>query len=78
MKRLLILLSSLIFACATRPQIIEKEAFVKCPVLDIPKTERPIIKQNMTYPEKLKPLLDYMFKLERENEILKSILDTCK
>jgi len=78
MKRLLILVSSLAFACATKPQIIEKEVFVRCPVPDIPQTERPIIKQDMAYPEKFKTLLDYMFKLERENEVLRSILDTCK
>jgi hypothetical protein len=28
----------------------------------------------MTYPEKLKSLLDYMFKLERENKVLRSVL----
>jgi hypothetical protein len=78
MKRLLILLSSLVFGCATTPQVIEKEVFVKCPVPDVPKTERPVIKQNATYPEKLKSLLDYIFKLERENEVLRSILETCK
>jgi hypothetical protein len=78
MKRLLILLSSLLFACATKPQIIEKEVYVRCPIPDIPKTERPVIQPKMTYPEKLKTLLDYMFKLERENDLLRSILDTCK
>jgi hypothetical protein len=78
MRRLLILLSSLVFGCATTPQIIEKEVFVRCPVPDVPKTERPVIKQDATYPEKLKSLFDYMFKLERENDLLRSILDTCK
>jgi hypothetical protein len=78
MKRLLILLSSLVLGCATAPQVIEKEVFVRCPIPDIPRTERPAIKQDATYPEKLKTLLDYMFQLERENEILRSILDTCK
>jgi hypothetical protein len=79
MRRLLILAtSSLLFGCATTPQIIEKEVFVQCPMPDIPQTERPTIKQDMSYPEKLKTLLDYMFKLERENEILRSVLDACK
>jgi hypothetical protein len=79
MKRLLILASSFtVFACAPKPQIVEKEVFVRCPVPDVPKTERPVIKQDATYPEKLKTLLDYMFKLERENELLRSILDTCR
>jgi hypothetical protein len=79
MRRLLILTSSLVlFGCAITPQVIEKEVFVRCPVPDIPKTERPTIKQDMTYPEKLKTLLDYMFQLERENELLRSVLDTCR
>jgi hypothetical protein len=79
MKRLLILVSSLVlFGCATAPQIIEKEVFVRCPVSNVPREERPIIKPDATYPEKLKTLLDYMFKLERENELLRSVLDTCR
>ncbi len=79
MKRLLILVSSLLFGCATAPQIIENEVFVRCPVPDVPKTERPTtIKQDATYPEKLKTLLDYMFLLERENELLRSIIDACR
>ncbi len=79
MRRFLILvISSLLFGCATTPQVIEKEVFVRCPVPDVPKTERPVIKPEMTYPEKLKTLLDYMFLLERENELLRSILDVCK
>ncbi len=79
MKRLLILaISSLLFGCATTPQVIEKEVFVRCPVPNVPQVERPTIKPEMTYPEKLKTLLDYMFLLERENEILRSILDTCR
>ncbi len=78
MRRLLILASSLVFGCATAPQVIENEVFVRCPVPDIPKTERPTIKQDASYPEKLKTLLDYMFLLERENELLRSIIDTCR
>ncbi len=71
-------ISSLLFGCATTPQVIEKEVFVRCPVPDIPRTERPTIRQDMSYPEKLKTLLDYMFLLERENELLRSILDICR
>ncbi len=78
MKRLLILASSLVFGCATTPQIIENEVFVRCPVPDVPKTERPTIKQDATYSEKLKTLLDYVFLLERENELLRSIIDACR
>ncbi len=79
MKRLLILgTSSLLFGCATAPQVIEKEVFVRCPIPDTPRTERPTIKHDAIYPEKLKTLLDYMFLLERENELLRSIIDTCR
>jgi hypothetical protein len=78
MRRLLILASSFVFGCATAPQVVEKEVFVRCPVPDVPKTERPVIKRDATYPEKLKTLLDYMFVLERENEILRSVLDACR
>jgi len=80
MKRLLILASSFVFSCAaaTAPQVVEKEVFVRCPMPDIHKTERPTIKQDAAYPEKLKTLLDYVFKLERENDLLRSVLDTCK
>ena len=79
MRRLLILASSFVlFSCATTSQIIEKEVFVRCPIPEVPKTDRPVIKQDMTYSEKLKTLLDYMFKLERENELLRDVLDACK
>ena len=81
MKRLLILLSSLyLFSCATKPQVqvIEKEVIVKCPIPDIPKTERPTIKPDQPYTEKLQSLLNYMFKLERENELLREVIDTCR
>lgn len=78
MKRLLILASSFVFGCATAPQVIEKEVFVRCPMPDVPKTERPAIKQDMTYQEKLKSLLDYMFQLEKENDLLRSVLNACK
>jgi len=81
MRRLIILASSLfMFGCATAPQVqvVEKEVFVRCPVPEVPKTERPVIKRDATYPEKLKTLLDYLFQLERENEILRSVLDACK
>jgi hypothetical protein len=59
-------------------QVIEKEVIVKCPVPDIPKTERPVIRAGQPYTEKLQSLLNYMFKLERENEILREVIDTCK
>ncbi len=73
-------LSLFLFSCATKPQVqvIEKEVFVKCPVPDIPKTERPTIKPDQPYTEKLQSLLNYMLRLERENELLREVIETCK
>jgi len=81
MKRASILaLSLFLFSCATKPQVqvIEKEVIVKCPIPDIPKTERPVIKPDQPAPEKLQSLLNYMFKLERENQLLWGVIETCK
>jgi len=58
--------------------VIEKEVIVKCPVPDIPKTERPIIKADQPITEKLQSLLNYMFRLERENQLLREVIDTCR
>jgi hypothetical protein len=73
-------LSLFLFSCATKPQVqvIEKEVIVKCPVPDIPKTERPVIRADQPYTEKLQSLLNYMFRLERENEILREVIETCR
>jgi len=71
-------LSLFLFSCAPKLQVIEKEVIVKCPVPDIPKTERPVIKPDQPATEKLQSLLNYMFRLERENQLLREVLDTCK
>ena len=81
MKRVSILaLSLFLSSCATKPQVqvIEKEVIVKCPIPDIPKTERPVIKPEQPATEKLQSLLNYMFRLERENQLLRKVIDTCK
>jgi len=81
MKRVGILtLSLFLFSCATKPQVqvIEKEVFVKCPIPDIPKTERPTIKPDQPPTEKLQSLLNYLFRLERENQLLWEVIDTCR
>jgi len=82
MKHLSILLISLaLFGCAQiqpKPQVIEKEVFVKCPIPDIPKTERPRIKPETPYPEKLQCLLNYIFQLEKERDMLREVLEACK
>ena len=73
-------LSLFLFSCATKPQVqvIEKEVIVRCPIPDIPKTERPAIKPDQPATEKLQSLLNHMFELERENEILREVIDTCR
>ncbi len=81
MKRVSVLALSLFsFPCAAKPQVqvIEKEAIVKCPVPDIPKTKRPVIRADQPYTKKLQSLLNYVFRLERENQILREVIDTCK
>ena len=79
MKRASILaLSLFLFSCATTPQVIEKEVIVKCPIPEVPRTERPTIKQDQPATEKLQPLLNYMFRLERENQLLREVIDTCR
>jgi hypothetical protein len=81
MKRASILVISLfLFACATKPQVqvIEKEVIVKCPIPEVPKTERPTIKPDQPATEKLQSLLNYMFRLERENQILREVIETCR
>jgi len=79
MKRVSILaLSLFIFSCGTTPQVIEKEVIVKCPIPDIPRTERPVIKPEQPTTEKLQSLLNYVFRLERENEFLREVIDTCR
>ena len=79
MRRASILALSLsLFSCATTPQVIEKEVIVKCPIPDIPNTERPVIKPDQPTTEKLQSLLNYMFRLERENQLLREVIDTCR
>ncbi len=73
-------LSLFMFSCATKPQVqvIEKEVFVKCPIPEVQKTERPVIKPDQPHTEKLQSLLNYIFRLERENELLREVIETCK
>ena len=84
MKHLIILASSfLLFSCAMQPQTVTlppvtKEVIVKCPIPDIPHTKKPIIKKQEPITEKLQQLLNYMFRLQRENKLLRDVLKTCK
>jgi len=76
----LLVVSSFLFACSSvfDPKVIEKEVYVRCPIPEVPKTPKPTISENATYPEKLKSLFDYLFGLEKENEILREVLETCR
>jgi len=84
MKRLIILASSLLLvSCAMQPRTITlppitKQVIVKCPIPNIPHTKKPIIKQQEPITEKLQQLLNYMFRLQRENKLLRDVLKTCK
>ena len=81
MKRVSTLaLSLFLFSCATKPQVqvIEKEVIAKCPIPEIPKAERPVIKPDQPHTVKLQSLLNYMFRLERENQLLREVIETCK
>ncbi|DAD54666.1 TPA: conserved hypothetical protein [Aquificae Joseph's Coat Spring virus] len=84
MRLLLILASSLLFvSCAMEPKRamlppITKEVIVKCPIPTIPHTKKPIIKQQEPITVKLQKMLNYMFKLQRENKLLREVLEICK
>jgi len=84
MRLLLILASSLLFfSCAMEtktamPPTITKEVIVRCPIPDIPHTKKPVIKPDETITEKLQKMLNYMFRLQRENKLLRVVLETCK
>ena len=84
MRLLLISVSSLLlFSCAMEPKTvtlppITKEVIVRCPVPDIPHTKKPVIKKQEPITEKLQKMLNYMFRLQRENKLLRDVLKTCK
>jgi len=84
MKRLIILASSLLlFSCAMQPKTITlppitKEVIVRCPIPSIPHVKKPIIKKQEPITAKLQKMLNYMFRLQRENKLLRDVLKTCK
>jgi len=64
----------------TQVQYIEKEVFVKCPAVDIPKTKREDYFQDidkLSYPEKLLRILKYALALEIERDALREHLEIC-
>jgi DNA polymerase III delta prime subunit len=77
MKKLLIIPTLFILSC-TSTKYIEKPIYVKCQIPEIPKTPKPVLNKEMSYPEKLQNILNYMFDLERENELLRKAQEVCK
>jgi hypothetical protein len=75
MKKLLIIPALFIVSCS---QVKYIEKYVKCQIPEIPKTPKPVLKDDMSYPEKLQALLNYMFDLEKENDLLRKAQEVCK
>jgi hypothetical protein len=76
MKKLLIIPTLFILSCSST-RYIEKPVYLKCSVPEVPKTQKPTLKPEMSYPEKLQNLLNYMFELEKENNLLREAIKTC-
>lgn len=51
---------------------------MKCNIPEVPKTQKPLLNKEMPYPERLQALLNYMFELERENDLLRKSQEVCK
>jgi hypothetical protein len=77
MKKLLIIPAFFILSCSST-KYVEKPVYIKCVIPEVQKTQKPVLKDDMSYPEKLRALLNYMFSLERENELLRKAQEVCK
>jgi hypothetical protein len=77
MKKLLIIPTLFILSCSST-KYIEKPVYVKCNIPEIPKTQKPTLNNEMSYPNKLQALLNYMFDLEKENDLLRKAQEVCK
>jgi hypothetical protein len=77
MKKLLIIPTLFILSCS-QTKYIEKPTYIKCQIPEVPKTPKPVLKDDMSYSEKLQALLNYMFDLEKENELLRKAQEVCK
>jgi hypothetical protein len=77
MKKLLIIPALFIMSCS-QVKYIEKPIYLKCQIPEVPKTQKPTLKDDMSYPEKLQNILNYMFDLEKENELLRKAQEVCK
>ena len=77
MKKLLIIPALFILSCS-HVKYIEKPIYLKCQIPEVPKTQKPVLKDDMSYPEKLQNILNYMFDLEKENDLLRKAQEVCK
>ncbi|MBX0312572.1 MAG: hypothetical protein JHC31_12520 [Sulfurihydrogenibium sp.] len=77
MKKLLIIPTLFILSCS-QTKYIEKPVYMKCQIPEVPKTQKPMLKDDMSYPERLQALLNYMFDLEKENNLLRKAQEVCK
>ena len=77
MKKLLLIPTLFILSCS-QTKYIEKPIYLKCQIPEVPKAQKPVLKDDMSYPEKLQNLLNYMFDLEKENELLRKAQEVCK
>jgi hypothetical protein len=77
MKKLLIIPTVFILSCSST-KYIEKPIYLKCNIPEIQKTQKPILNNNMSYSERLQALLNYMFDLEKENDLLRKAQEVCK
>lgn len=77
MKKLLVVPTVLILSCS-QVKYVEKPVYVKCKIPEVPKTQKPVLKGDMSLNVKLQYLLNYMFDLEKENELLRKAQEVCK
>jgi hypothetical protein len=77
MKKLILIPTLFIMSCSTT-KYVEKPIYLKCSIPEVPATPKPVLKDDMSYPEKLQILLNYMFELEKENNLLRKAQEVCK
>jgi hypothetical protein len=77
MKKLLIIPTLFILSCS-QVKYVEKPIYLKCQIPEVPKTQKPTLKDDMSYPERLQNILNYTFDLEKENDLLRKAQEVCK
>jgi hypothetical protein len=77
MKKFLIVPILFIMSCS-QTKYIEKPVYLKCQIPEVPKTQKPLLREDMSYPEKLQNIFNYMFELEKENTLLRKSMEVCK